>query len=719
LIGPNFFMPSSALLASENDLNSRCGVRIGESDMKVVFAILVAFVFSGTGIGQTAPSVEDYALMPDMTNVRISPDGSKIVFISGETWESRNIVVVSLDGTAPPVVIDVGDDQVVSSLEFASNTHLWLTYMDRGQYTWTRGDYRWQMRDEGYIWREYIVRIADQTVVELGQGTRFASIDEADPESVLTWVQAERRGGHVFTRVRGGIGYGLFRQDLDRRRGRSRVEIGVRDFSYLLNANDEPVVRQRGGHDANDSYELWTRIGTEGDGWRRVYQERHSLYREFSFGSWRSTDWVGVIEWISGLDPTGRYGYFSSETLGEPGTFQPGRRTAIYRFDFLEETIDGPVAQSDLSDIYSSNLLRDWRTNAVIGVRIEEERPRIVYFEPEFAALQTQIEGFFPDANVNLVDWDAQIDQFIVNVSGGHTSGVYYLVNRVSGEVALLAPARPQIPDSVVGPMEVVHYEARDGLALFGYLTTPAGRQARDLPLVVMPHGGPEARDYYGYDEWAQVIASRGYAVFQPQFRGSGDYGVEFAEAGYGNWGAAMQNDLDDGVDHLVAAGIIDSERVCIFGWSYGGYAALAGVSLTPERYRCGIAGAGVSDIIEMMEWAQTQNGGSSLGYWGRNIGDWRGQHRSGIEAISPAQQAAQIQAPVMIVHGTEDIVVPFSQAELMAAAMDEAGKPYELITIEGGRHYSIQMTVEHKLALYENLIRFLLEHNPPDGAAH
>jgi dipeptidyl aminopeptidase/acylaminoacyl peptidase len=674
--------------------------------MRFLLVGLALLVLQPVARGQTPPSVEDYAAMPNMALVRISPNGDHLAFISGETWEARNIVIVTLDGSQTPIVIDVGDDQVVSAMRFASDTHLWLTYMDRGRW--------WGMGDENYVSRDYLLRISDQHVVELDNGTFFASIDETDSNSVLTWVPADRNTQNsAVSRLRGGVGYSLFQQGLDNRISRSREFLGTRDFEYILNADDQPIIRQRGGGEGDDPYELWTNVGS-GD-WRRVYVERQMLDREFHFAARHWQRWMAALPWVSGVDPTGRYAYFRSSADRDAANFLPGRRAALFRFDLIEERIEGPVLTSDVANVGS--LITDWRTNAVIGASVEEERPRQVYFDPQFQQLQADVEAAFPQSNINIVDWDRSFDQVVLHVEGGDTAGAYYLINPESGDVRLLAQSRPRIPDAQVSAVEIIHFDARDGLGLFGYLTLPVGRAPNDLPLVLVPHGGPESRDYYGFDEWSQLLASRGYAVFQPQFRGSGGFGIEFAERGYEQWGQAMQNDLDDGVDELARRGIIDPDRVCIFGWSYGGYATLAGVTLTPDRYRCGVAGAGVSDIVAMMEYERGRNRGGSQLYWARNIGDWRGAHEAEIDAISPAMHASNVTAPLMIIHGTEDIVVDYQQAEIMAEAMQAAGRPFELIPIEGGRHYSNQMTVEHKLQLYSNLERFLLEHNPPDPA--
>jgi dipeptidyl aminopeptidase/acylaminoacyl peptidase len=202
--------------------------------------------------------------------------------------------------------------------------------------------------------------------------------------------------------------------------------------------------------------------------------------------------------------------------------------------------------------------------------------------------------------------------------------------------------------------------------------------------------------------------------VLQPQFRGSEGFGGAFTDAGYHQWGLKMQHDLSDGVKWMTAQGIADADRVCIVGASYGGYATLAGVTLTPELYRCGIAISGVSDLLEMQAWEEA-NGGRSGGaarYWRRNIGD-PAADRERIVATSPKFHVKNIRAPLLMVHGVIDDIVPVEQSRIMAEAMQAAGKPYELVEVPGADHNFF--TVEHSSDLLRNIERFLLQHNPPN----
>jgi dipeptidyl aminopeptidase/acylaminoacyl peptidase len=666
--------------------------------MKTFLAIFSSLVMGAAAYAQTPPSIDDYAAMTNMTSVSISPNGERIVFISGESRATRNIIVASLVGGAP-VVVDAGDDQVITGVSWLSDEHIFVTYSQRTQIQ--------SMAQRFDVGRPYIMRVDDQHIVELEQGVTLANIDDDDPNSALVWIQAAHNRGTDRTGRRHAIGWSLFRQDLNSN-DRRRVFNGTGGYSYVLNGENEPVVRYEISNE--NEFELWSRVNS--DGWQQVHEERWELNREFMFAGRRTTDWISVMRRMNGLDRTGRYGYFGSETLGERGTLSDGRRQAVFRFDFHENRIEGPVVSSDFADV--TGVLSDWRDNSIIGVSWNEERRKVEYFDPEFAELYTQLEGFFPDSNVNIVSWDRDFQKVVINVTGGHTSGIYYLIDRVSGDVQLLSRSRPRIPDAVVSPVEIIHYTAQDGLELFGYLTLPYGREHENLPAVLLPHGGPEARDYYGFDPWAQFLASRGYAVFQPQFRGSDTFGTEFVERGYENWGEEMQTDLWDGMQALVDAGTVDANRVCIFGWSYGGYAAYAGATMTPDLYRCAISGAGVSDIVTMMAYARDRGNGDSQAYWARNIGDWL-DDPAHTRAISPAQQVNNLRTPLLIIHGTDDLIVPFTQAEFMARALDEAGMPYEMVAIQEGPHQSYRMQVHHVQELYENLERFLFEHNPPD----
>ena len=207
-----------------------------------------------------------------------------------------------------------------------------------------------------------------------------------------------------------------------------------------------------------------------------------------------------------------------------------------------------------------------------------------------------------------------------------------------------------------------------------------------DMPLIVMPHGGPESRDDQAFDWWSFFYAANGYLVYQPNFRGSDGYGNYFRTAGHGEWGRKMQSDISEGVEKLIADGIVDKSRVCIVGASYGGYAALAGATLTPSLYSCAVSINGVSDLPKMLG-SEAKSSLYSSDYWKILIGD-RFSDSETLKAISPVDNAENARAPILLMHGKDDVVVPIAQSRRMARALKRNRKPHEFIEMQGEDHW-------------------------------
>jgi dipeptidyl aminopeptidase/acylaminoacyl peptidase len=258
-------------------------------------------------------------------------------------------------------------------------------------------------------------------------------------------------------------------------------------------------------------------------------------------------------------------------------------------------------------------------------------------------------------------------------------------------------------------------YPAGDGLNIPAYLTLPKGRSAKGLPLIVLPHGGPHSRDTFGFDWWAQAMAAQGYAVLQPQFRGSDGLGGDLLRAGFGQFGRKMQTDLSDGVDYLAKQGIVDPKRACIVGASYGGYAALAGVTVQTGVYRCAVSVAGISDLRRFMAAMRADSGhrdGPGVRFWDRFLGV-TSANDSALDTYSPVKLAAKVTTPLMLIHGRDDTVVAFEQSQLMAKAMQAAGKPVEFVTLAAEDHWLSRS--ETRLQMLQAVIGFVEKNNPPD----
>lgn len=410
----------------------------------------------------------------------------------------------------------------------------------------------------------------------------------------------------------------------------------------------------------------------------------------------------------SGVDP--EHGA-SLVCLGKDGG------TVIYALEdeggirrWFEVPLAGGEPTEFLPHVDVERLYVDRDNGRLLGYRKAGEVPETVMFDHLHHQALQMIFKAFPGRNVRLMDWTSNFDQVVLHTDGNGDSGTWFKVDLKARQADPIADDYPPIGVKDVGPISSVSYSAQDGLAMDGVLTLPPGREAKGLPVVVLPHGGPHSSDEVGFDWWAQAFASRGYAVFQPNFRGSTGRGDAFRNAGRGEWGRKMQTDISDGLAELVKQGIVDPERACIVGASYGGYAALAGVTLQHGLYRCAASVAGVADIGLMVATDVRERGDDQMiKKWLReDIGSPKDY-----DDLSPRSHASEADAPILLVHGKDDTVVPFVQSLKMADALKDAGRPYEMVVLDGEDHWlSRGQTRKQMLAA---VVAFVEKHNPAD----
>lgn len=381
-------------------------------------------------------------------------------------------------------------------------------------------------------------------------------------------------------------------------------------------------------------------------------------------------------------------------------------RDALYEFDLAEKRFVRRLFAHDQVDI--GGLLFSPDGEKLIGIHYVLEHSEIEYLDDDAAAEQRRIDSLLPHKVNRITSRDRDGARAIVFSTGDTDPGSYFMWQPASAKLTPLGKRYPDIEPASLAAMKPLSYRARDGLRIPGYLTLPVGAEGQKLPLIVIPHGGPVSRESQRFDYWTQFLASRGYAVFHPNFRGSSGFGRTHLSAGYRQWGMAMQDDITDGVQWLISEGVADPERICIVGASFGGYAALMGALRTPGLYKCVVSFAGLSDLVLGVAFGQNyMNSAIHSMKTGRATIDSRR-----LMKVSPARHARRIQAPVLLFHGDDDKIVPIAHSILMAEALERAQKRHEFVILPGGDH---RLSDEkNRLALFTRLEAFLLEHLGP-----
>jgi dipeptidyl aminopeptidase/acylaminoacyl peptidase len=356
-----------------------------------------------------------------------------------------------------------------------------------------------------------------------------------------------------------------------------------------------------------------------------------------------------------------------------------------------------------------SHVIEDRKSGRIIGGVREVGSNQYVFFDNELQAHWDAIMRTFPDERVRLVSHSDDFSRMVLTIFGQKHGYVYVLYDWYAHHATILG----DVYEQVKAPAEVraIAYPAADGLSIPGFLTLPRGAAEKDLPLIVLPHGGPAAADTLDFDWWAQALAAQGYAVLQPNFRGS-TLDSNFMEAGFGEWGRKMQTDLSDGVRYLAREGLIDPKRVCIVGASYGGYAALAGVTVQSGIYRCAVSVAGISDLKRFRNWIGDNSLGVGQRYWDRFIGT-SDKKDPALTAISPIEHVNSVSVPVLLIHGRDDTVVPYEQSDVMLSALKGAGKSVDMVTMKHEDHWLSRS--DTRLQMLQASVAFLKVNNPPN----
>ena len=644
------------------------------------FFVAVAVLLMGASAAEAAPPIEAYGKLPSAEAFELSPSGNRLAFVS-DSPDGRAVFVMEDNKLIGRVRIVDKDDKgqkieaKIRHIDWADEDHVLV---------WTSKTYNLGM-DYGF---EH--EIGQVLVVNLKAKDSFYVFEKDTMilNGVFEGFGYVRKDGHVYglfesqalDQFRAPQGFGVvYKVDLDSQRS-GQVAVDAENPREWLFAPDGDIL-------ANTQYDKIT-----GD-WRLWGGAKHDVLLAQSKSPFES----------DGIEGQGR----------TPGTILYLTHDADDGAAFFEATANGAGQPTPMfKDLDQVSPMFDRESGLLIGATFVGETPDAMFFDAHQEAVWKGVKKAFPNLNVTLVSHNTDFNKLFVYTDGDDDSGTDWIVDIKTGHADPFGSAYPDVKSADVGPRKYVQYRAADGTEIEGVLTLPPGSTGKNLPVIVLPHGGPRAHDDLAFDWWAEAFASRGYAVFQPNFRGSTGYGAEFVQAGYGEWGKKMQTDISDGLADLAKKGVVDPKRACIVGASYGGYAALAGVTVQTGLYRCAVAVAGVSDLRAMLIDEADKNNSRSpeLRYWKTAMGA-KSTTDGALREISPANLASKADAPILLIHGKDDTTVPIEQSRIMERALKGAGKPVEFVQLDGEDHYLSRTPT--RVAMLQATIAFVEKYNP------
>ncbi len=639
-----------------------------------LLAVVLLFGFAASEAAEQSKPypLEYFALREAMNNVEVSPDGKRVAMLRILTRNGDPILHVydASDLDNDPLVVN-SDPMEIRSYSWVSDTDIVLVL-------------RQKMRDkiggqnEGvYSFKIALLDVVDKEFDEFDmENPRVEHILPNEPEKIVVSMQPGLDESLKIKEAFRPRAYYKF----DLKRGSKQLLIRGKLAIAQIDFDGDGNPRFARGFDRGSKEYVWYYRAPGASGWDEFYRLHEDSFESFAVHGMDDTIPGNVIvHGNNGHDIQGLWSYnMNSKSFEE----------LIYR-------------RSDVDVVgvrFHSNV---WtHPDTIVGVAYFKDKYHFEYFDEIEGATNAQLAKLIPYSHYTRMTSRSRDGNTIsISNSGPRDPGTYYLYK--DGLVTTLGSRQPLMASEDLADVEYITYKARDGRKIPGFVTIPNGDPP--YPLVVLPHGGPFVQERVIHDEWAQMFANNGYMVLQPQYRGSKGYGLEHYQSAWidgSESGYAMQDDKDDGALHLIKEGLADPERVAMFGWSYGGYAALVAASRTPQIYQCVIAGAAVSDMVRQVNTIANEQ-------WFRGAAEIEQMsYRKG--AVNPVEEVEKVNVPVLLIHGSVDQRVQPVQAKIYIKELERFNKPYKFVELEGADHFYDTLFFEHQIELYESMIDFL-----------
>lgn len=622
-----------------------------------VFGALAAFSANTHGAEEvTDPesltSIERFSILPAIRSAVVSPDGKHLALLKATGRDGGYVIEIRDTSKLDAEPVTLGADKMrVSSVMWLNNERIGVRFRqlleDKANKYWVSKFAITDADGKG----KWVIPFRDMR----NSNFSIVSMLPEDDENIL--VEIDVNDNYIPDVVKLNVETG---RDTLVLRGSTKVSNG-------FVADKDGDIRMGTGFDrAEQAVKVYARLKGD-DEWINIHTISGENRETYS------------IQGVSNEDPNKLY---VIANMGED-------TTGVYLYDI--KTKQHSERLFGLKSVDVDGVIQD-EDDSLLGFVYTSKHPEYYFTDDENHAIYEGVKGLYPDSFVNVVSRSDNDNAIVAMAQSDKDPGSYYLILNKK-DIVKLGERMPFIDKSKLGSTKYISYKARDGRKIYAYLTVPP--TAGPHPAIVLPHGGPWVRDTIIFDEWAQLLASHGYVVIQPNYRGSTGYGLEHWKAGDKNWGLKMQDDLDDAALYLVEKGLTSKDKLAMFGWSYGGYAAFAGSMRENNIYQCTVAGAGVSDLGRINA---TLNDDPILSRL----------QRPTIDGVSPVEQVEKVNVPILVIHGDIDGRVPIEHSDAFVSELKAKNKQHKYVVLEGADHFSDTLFYDHKTLFYSELINWL-----------